>query len=74
MADKNINSISDEELEEVAGGGPHPGAGPFTRMAKAQEQRKRAFVEEAKKRLNPNDPLSWFQTVMDLFNERGGIK
>ena len=74
MADKNTKKISDEELEEVAGGGPHPGAGPFTRMARAEEQRKRAFVEEAKKRLNPNDPLSWFRTVVDLFDERGGIK
>jgi hypothetical protein len=43
-------------------------------MARAEERRKRAFVEEAKKRINPNDPLSWFQTVVDLFNERGGIK
>ena len=74
MADKNINSISDEELEEVAGGGPRPGAGQFTKMTRAEELKKKAFVEEAKKRLNPNDPLSWFQTVVDLFNERGGIK
>lgn len=74
MADKNIKKISDEELEEVAGGGPRPGAGQFTKMTRAEEQKKKAFVEEAKKRLNPNDPLSWFQTVVDLFNERGGIK
>ena len=31
MADKNIKKISDEELEEVAGGGPRPGAGQFKR-------------------------------------------
>ena len=74
MADKNINSISDEELEEVAGGGPRPGYGPFTKMARAEERKKKAFVEEAKNRINPNNPLSWFQTVADLFNERGGIK
>ena len=38
MADKNMKRISDEELEEVAGGGHSPGAGPFTRMARAEEQ------------------------------------
>jgi len=43
-------------------------------MARAEERKKKAFVEEAKNRINPNNPLSWFQTVMDLFNERGGIK
>ena len=74
MADKNTKKISDEELEEVAGGGPHPGAGPFTKMARVEERKKKAFVEEAKNRINPNNPLSWFQTVADLFNERGGIK
>ncbi len=59
MADKKFNSISDEELKEVNGGG--------------RINRER-FVEEAKKRLDPNDPMSWFQTVMDLCDERGGIK
>ena len=74
MADKNIKKISDEELEEVAGGGHRPGAGQFTKMARAEERKKKAFVEEAKNQINPNNPLSWFQTVADLFNERGGIK
>ena len=74
MADKNINSISDEELEEVAGGGPRPGAGQFTKMARAEERKKKAFVEEAKNRINPNNPLSWFQTVSDVFDENAGNK
>ena len=71
MTDKNIKNFSDEELEEVAGGGPST-FGVGGHMKKKQE--KAAFVEEAKKRLNPKDPSSWFQTVADLFDERGGIK
>ena len=69
MADKNMKRISDEELENVAGG-------RFCRHGFKSEKarQKENFVEEAKKRLNPNDPLSWFQTVVDLFDERGGIK
>ena len=70
MADKNINSISDEELKEVNGGGRVGGAG----RACTRSINRDRFVEEAKKRINPNDPLSWFQTVVDLFGERGGIK
>ena len=69
MADKNMKRISDEELENVAGGrfGRH--------VIKSEKTRqKENFVEEAKKRLNPNEPLSWFQTVVDLFDARGGIK
>ncbi|WP_408069288.1 hypothetical protein [Butyrivibrio sp. JL13D10] len=70
MTDKNIKNFSDEELEEVAGGTTTFGVG--AQIKKKQE--KEAFVEEAKKRFNPKDPSSWFQTVADLFNERGGIK
>ncbi|MBE5824802.1 MAG: hypothetical protein E7308_12125 [Butyrivibrio sp.] len=70
MADKNMKRISDEELEEAAGGTTTFGVG--AQIKKKQE--KEAFIGEAKKRLDPKDPSSWFQTVMDLFNERGGIK
>ena len=45
MADKNMKRISDEELEEVAGGTP------FGAVAKIKKkQNKEAFVEEAKKK------------------------
>ena len=71
MADKNIKNFSDEELEEVAGGTPSFG-GVGLKIKKKQEHE--AFLEEAKKRLNSKDPSSWFQTVADLFDERGGIK
>lgn len=70
MTDKNIKNFSDEELEEVAGGTTPFGVG--AKFKKKQEHE--AFLEEAKKRLNSKDPSSWFQTVADLFDERGGIK
>ncbi|WP_408069286.1 hypothetical protein [Butyrivibrio sp. JL13D10] len=65
MADKNMKRISDEELENVAGGR----LGRFALNSEKARQ-KEDFVEEAKKRINPNDPLSWFQTVADVFDEK----
>ena len=73
MADKNMERITDEELENVAGGGGS-GAGALSRFH-AHEREHKAEVEklsqEALKRLNPNDPLSWFQTVADVVDEIG---
>ena len=72
MADKNINSISDEKLEDVTGG-RGSGAGALSRFH-SHEREHKAEVEklsqEALKRLDPKDPSSWFQTVADVFDEK----
>ena len=70
MADKNMKSISDEELKEVNGGkcaGAAPSVISHDRKHKAEVEK---LSQEALKRLNPNDPLSWFQTVADVFDEK----
>lgn len=70
MADKNINSISDEELEEVAGGKGFGLGSQFSSHYRKHEAEVEKLSQEALKRLNPNDPLSWFQTVADVFDEK----
>ena len=70
MTDKNINSISDEKLENVAGGkGFGKSSTAYTREMKRQEQVEQ-LAKEAVGRMDPNDPSSWFQTVVDVFDEK----
>ncbi len=73
MADKNINSISDEKLEDVTGGRGGGCAGALSQFY-SHEREHKAEVEklsqEALKRLDPKDPSSWFQTVADVFDEK----
>ena len=69
MADKNMNNISNEELEGVVGGVTTFGVGAAIEKRKKRD----AIIEEAKNRMDPNDPTSWFQTVCDVFDEKGGI-
>ena len=70
MTDKNINSISDEELENVTGGKGFGLGSQFSSHYRKHEAEVEKLSQEALKRLNPNDPLSWFQTVADVFDEK----
>jgi hypothetical protein len=78
MSDNNKEKIMDEKLEDVTGGRGFGLASQFSSQFSSHHRKHEAEVEklsqEALKRLNPKDPSSWFQTVADLFNERGGIK
>ena len=75
MADKNMKRITDEKLEDVTGGRGFGLASQFSSQVSSHHRKHEAEVEklsqEALKRLNPNDPLSWFQTVADVVDEIG---
>jgi hypothetical protein len=72
MSENNKKNLVDEELENVTGG-RGSGAGALSRFH-SHEREHKAKVEklsqEALKRLDPKDPLSWFQTVADVFDEK----
>ena len=69
MADKNINSISDEELENVAGGKfgghPHLGTGELERQKKV-EQLSQAAIASGK--IDPTDPVTLWDASVDAFD------
>jgi len=64
MADKNIDSISDEKLEDVTGGKGDIG------MWSYHNRKIEELSQEALKRLDPKDPSSWFQIVADVCDEK----
>ena len=74
MSDNNKEKIMDEKLEDVTGGkaaGCSPGAiSQFYSHEREHKAKVEKLSQEALKRLNPNDPLSWFQTVADVFDEK----
>ncbi len=72
MADKNINSILDEELENVTGGKGFGKSSTAFRREMKRQKKVEQLAKEAVGRMNPNDPTSWFQTVSDVFDENTG--
>ena len=73
MSENNKRKLMDEELENVAAGGRLGHSNLAAREMKRQEQVEQ-LAKDAVGRMDPNDPLSWFQTVADVVDERGGIK
>jgi len=69
MSENNKRKFMDEELENVAGGGRLGHSNLTAREMKRQEQVEQ-LAKEAVGRMDPNDPLSWFQTVTDVFDEK----
>ncbi len=72
MTDKNINSISDEELENVAGGKGFGKSSTSYRREMKRQKKVEQLAKEAVERMDPNDPTSWFQTVTEVFDENAG--
>ncbi len=64
MSENNKENLLDEELEDVTGGKGDIG------MFSYHNRKVEELSQEALKRLDPKDPLSWFQTVTDVFDEK----